>query len=716
MANAERNQRSGAGTRRSIGERLFLVLGLFAVVCATASAMQSSDPAAAAGVATSAPAVGWRDLPIWPEPNPIQLSWFAAIAILALTLRARNPLSLASLDGISLAGAAILFVLRDLDGSQRGVGGHSWSWWAISLFPLIALYWLIRGILLFSGARPARLSRAALGGPVVVFAFVGLLLAGRSVATGLIPPAMHDGFIGATGMLESGALPYGDFPGHDSRGPLLYSFVAGVLKVTQPAVLPDVPLAEGPMAPERTIVFPADPPVRYDATALRGANALLICLATIALFIIGVGCGARSLGAGLAAIFLLFPGVREGFGDTELLLAATLLAWSLAFLFVPWVGSFFSALCLTLGGVSCPWLWLGIPLMLAFHLRRGAALVGTVCGLLLGFAALGFVFANHVRPTLPRERGVLAAADLPPRFRATLSADGQVLQISIDEREDRPRFAARLAAPMLRKLLEQEDLSLEAAFRRKGLPEFVLPDGVAPHAVFYTDIAAEGAAADVLQSEYRVDLAAAPDKTRFFAAIRTVIESTWLPAAPVGAADGAVEPSTWRAWSLEPGGMASRVDAARRAMKIIAILCALVMALGLLVRRDAGFGEFAGALLATLTLAFLASEPGSAARWAWIVPAILAAHAVQRETAAAPPEGYGPADDFGRDPVSAEPAQRTQVAVRSNDYVSLAELTRTGGGAWADEPPTAPAPPARTPDRPRLGPPPYRTPNPPNAG
>lgn len=617
------------------GARGLLIVGVVPLLCAQG----------AMDAATSAPALDWRtvtvelpaeaagtqpigavrslgELPIWPRWDEPTVVWLSILGILAATLRFRGGEWPRAMDGVVLALLCIALLLRRLPAADLAADGHAWRWWGFLLLSAGAAYWVLRGLLVAGGRAPLRYLEGS--GAALVLLVAGALLAWNTLRSGPISRGGIDTFAGAMHVLDQGQLPYGALPGRDSRSPLVYLTAAGYSQALGRVILPAEAGGTGTTS-RGTIEVGVDDPVRYSDATLRSLHTVLTLAIVVGLLLIGHSLHSLTMGLSIAAVFLLFPGTLEALHDTPTLLAAALMTWAVAFWFVPMVGSLFSAIAVVLAGFVWPWSWLALPIIMAFSIRRGWSFIGAFLGALVGLAIIGATLTSFVRPTLPRYDGMMRVGGLTPRYMAELRAAPATLVITPAAEES--QAPSHLLMPLAQWLLRQESIHIANAFERPGAQRIELPEGVAAASIQYGEIKPQDEPTyDLLQAEYRYDVAAAPERVRFAAALRTILESTWKPRTD----PFAFETSAWSAWgAFDPEGPVA-FDYLRRAFKIVAIVLSLFLAVLILIRREVHMSAMAGAIAAASAMALLASAAGAGANWVWLLPSVLAAHAASK--------------------------------------------------------------------------------------
>lgn len=574
--------------------------------------------------AATAPAAGvCLTTVLAPHADTTAMSWLAAVVVLMLTLQARPLVCFRTLDGVVLALMCLVMPLR----AEQSVCnldplGRPLQWWSYALLAVFGLYWLARGVMLMVTATHAPRTSNLSGIASFVVLVAALVLGGRTIANAPVSDASQDGVIGGLHLARTGALPYGDTPGHDARSPLLYLLHAGAVKLAPPAIAPESAAALELAAAEGDTERQAASGTEVaDARPARLANALLLALLLAAVMIAGSRLHSISLGVSAAALVCLLPGAAECFPRPEIMLPATLLAWSLALATLPALGGLLSVATLLLAGVAWPWAWLALPGVLAYFLRRGWQAVGAVVGLVGGAAAVLAGLPALVAPSLPRADGALSAAGLQPAYRAVPTADGAA---AIERIETPPPASPGFDARLWRFLVESEETNLG------GASGIALPSGVSERSVMYRQLLVDPAVAAKLQEGYRAALATQPDTTRMWVALRTVLESVSRPAAPVA-------PPIESAWDVWSGGTDGAWTTIRLVARIVLSVLAFFAAFVLFGAQRAGLHQLVGALLTVSVGALLVSGAGAAANWVVAVPLILAAMLVNTGAPALPP-------------------------------------------------------------------------------
>lgn len=522
----------------------------------------------------------------WPDLSLPTLAWFGAIVVLALTLRSRPALSVRNIDGIVLAATCALLAFRPLSGTDPA---DSAAWWAALLLALAALYWLLRGFgLLLTRAGPVAVELVPRS-VLAVFLLAGLALCVHRLVTTPLSEVAETGVLGGEIVAETGRLPYGNPPAADYQSPLVYLLHAGVIRA-----LP----AGGDTA--GTLVH-----------AARLSGAVLLALMVLGLLIVGRRLHSPAAGLLMVTLFCVSPGALESLSRPDSLIPAVLLVWTLVFALLPVFGGLLATACLVLAGVAWPWAWLGLPVLLAYFLRRGWAALGSLLGLAGGVALLVFGLLQLVQPALPRETGALATAGLRPTYAARQADDGTVL---IDRRDvEGEEVPSSAFSRRLWRALITNDATLVRSPRAVDGVRIDFGNDVDAQQITYWRVSPAPRAAPALQATYREALAQAPAQQRLLANARTVLEATWLaeqrPAPPAR--------STWDLWGTAPG------DWARRLVKLAVVLLVLWLAVAVLLGRRNRPRHLVGGLLVVAAATLLASAPGPANNLVWLLAAVL---------------------------------------------------------------------------------------------
>ncbi len=559
----------------------------------------------------------------WPPTFLPLLTWFSVLVVLLVGLQTRPWLSIRNLDALVLVLIALLLALRDeqsyLPRDRTGLTLHGWTY---LLLPLTTAYWLLRGLWLMRARQvappPVNLSEGA----AVVLLAAALSFALAEVAHAPLSAGSRDGLVGGLYTAQTGRLPHGEAVGSDARSPLLYLVHAGFIRLEPPvAYVGGKPL---PMTWQNRAEWMAGAWwTTLESSPARLLNGALLILAVTGLAWIGGQLHSAALGAGLAAVFCAFPGAAECFSRPEIMLPSTLLIWSLAFALVPGIGGLLSLYLAVLAGVAWPWSWLGLVPMLGYFLRKGWNGVGASAGLLAGLGTCLFGVTGLTHPALPRADGALAAAGLSPAYVATLDPAGR---LRLSEREPAATQPHPLQAGLWRFLLNSDNATVPNS-------------GNVP----FRAVQAEEPAREELQRRYREAIAAAPEATRLWVALRTILEATWLPAVQP---QPPVEP-VWQVWSTGTVGPQLWTQI-RRGLKLLCGVLALLAAIVLLRTGEPRPYQLVGALAAVFSAALFTSQPGAVTNWAWLSPMILAVVTAHGRAAGLPPppgaaEARGPA-------------------------------------------------------------------------
>lgn len=561
------------------------------------------------------------NLAFWPDLSWPTLAWFAAIIILALTVRPKPLVSLRNLDGLLLAGMCLLVALRPATGLSCD-GRHTWQWWSYLGLSIAAGYWLLRGIGLMLARRVPGPEGRLSSGALFVLCLAGLALCVHQIAAAPLSADSRDGIVGGIYTAGTGKLPYGDAPGFDSRSPLLYLLHAGTVRIHQPSYITE----DGSL---RTLRWDnreqwlSEPWLEMaDLSAARLVNAALFVALLAGMYVIGLRLHSAAVGLTMGAVLCVFPGTLECLPQPEIMLPAVLMTWSIAFALLP-AGGLLGTFCLVLAGAAWPWAWLGLPVMLAYFLRRGWHVLASLVGLAAGVALLLVGTTRLTEPTLPRAKGASAAAGAQPAYVAKLG-DGEQLLLERYRPNPDERSAAVATAPLWRFLLAR-DATLNRSFSDAAAKaaRLTLPDGVSLDEVRYAQLDASGAARTRLESLYQRGMSNSSDPQFFWAGLRTVLEATWLPAE-------APPPTTVGAWNLwgGPPPMEGRWLLARRLVKLGVALLVVWVALAILFGGRARPRHLIGAFVVVGSGTLLASASGAVTNLVWLLPLVLALGAV----------------------------------------------------------------------------------------
>ncbi|MFO0838054.1 MAG: hypothetical protein U1D55_05960 [Phycisphaerae bacterium] len=562
---------------------------------------------------------------LWFDPNGPVLTWIGIVVVLMLTLQASPFASLRNIDAIMLAGSALALALREnqtsiwLGQTEYAAQTLAHVWLAIA-----AGYFLLRGLgllrLRVAVAAPLAVSTSAAG--ILALGLTILAFARVSVASNT--PAARDGLIGGIVTAETGRLPYGQIDSNDSRSPLLYALYAGSWKA---AHLDAVPLLPGAGVSQRDATTWA-PVIDWgmfpDARPIRIVNYALLTLLLGAAYIIGQRLHSGAMGVCLIALVCAFPGATECFARPDIMLAAALMGWSLAMAVMPGVGGLLGTLLLVGAGLAWPWAWLALPAMVVYFLRRRWEGVGSLVGLIAGIAAIVYALPQVITPALPSPERSLAHVGRAPKFSASLENERLIVTPAEPKQIPAPQFNAFIWRPLL---MVDDGIALRASAVEPT--PIALPEGQA--AIPYGDIAADGTAKDALKRLYRKSVTESSRATQTIAALRTLIECTWL------GAGGAESAGCWDFWASRNLPGADQLTPIRRAVKLAAGLIGLIAALAFMLSRPHGLQNLIGALLAVSAAAMLASDGGAATEWVWIMPALAATLTFERGRPRQPP-------------------------------------------------------------------------------
>ena len=471
----------------------------------------------------------WFDGIVPTMPDDVR-AWLAVLIILMLTIRLQPFGSLRNLDGIVLAAVAVLLL-------WRAPGADPDSPWPYAALTVAALYWLIRGIVLFTRPAVRWLPLNVNGSATLVLMVAGLLLAGDALVRAPLTRSSRDAVVGGAYFVRTGQLPYGSPSGAHTQAPLLYLAHAGAVKLVDLSAPADDRIAalDPEMLPEL---------VHGDGADIGRRVTLIVNGGLLALFLLGLGLiGAKlhssEAGAALVAMACLFPGSFECFAEPEIMLPTVLVTWSALFALFGGLGGFCAMVLIMFGTLSWPWVWVLVPVVLAYLLARGWQAVGSLLG--VGVAAIacaaGIIFL--VQPAPPRTAGALRAAGMTPTYTAELVDGGLIF-------EHRDEAPSPVATFLPKRLFWQLLLYRDGMMLGDVAHESLTPNGADLNQITWRDVDATGDARARLVEVYRAALANAGRGTRFFTGLRTLAEATWLP--PALPPERVFSP--WIAWEL----------------------------------------------------------------------------------------------------------------------------------------------------------------------
>lgn len=591
----------------------------------------SADPVQPATVAAPAAETGPGETScarladtLLPPLDARWLGWISAVLVLALLVQTRPVLTLRNLDALVLALTCLALLGRDQAGLLCHTE-HSVQWWSYLLLAVFCGYWLVRGLTLLFGSKLQPLTPNASTRGLSVFVLGGLVLVGTQIATAPISAGAKDALVGGLYTARTGKLPYGDVSGADARSPLLYLTFAGLTKILPPRFDAGQEDTLVPMTWTNREQWQAtDWATAGDMAPIRAGNALLFLLLFGGLAWLGHRLHSAELGQTLVVLLCIHPAALECFSRPEIMLPTVLLVWAVALIHMPWFGGLFSGVLLVLAGLAWPWAWLVGLGLLGYWLSRGLAGFTAVLGSLAGVAGIGAGLLMLVAPSLPRADGAVRAAGLQPAYSASLSEDGAVVIRHYASDDQVPRT---LKSQLWGFLLNRDTATLGQSDLHAALPPDVIADQV-----MFQRLAADAAARQPLQEAYRTAVARADAPTRLRAALRSVLEATWLPQAP----RGAERLGTWALWNAANPDATARWTWVRRGCKLAAGLLALVVLVVLTRRRPAAKHHLLGGLLAIAAAAMLASSTGPVDNLVWLLALVLATLAGTSEPVTAP--------------------------------------------------------------------------------
>lgn len=571
------------------------------------------------------PGVDWT-APVWlPPTDGVPLMWIAIVFILALTIRTDAWLSLRNIDGLVLAAACVLLMLRVPNGvddlsylDQRLLA------WSYPLLLGVGGYWLLRGFLLARGGSARAHGCNVSTGAMLVMLLFSLGVSITAVLKAPVSPAARDAVVGGQFLADTGKLPFGQTPGFDGQSPLLYALQAGATKL-MPAFVQVSGNRVSPAWEYRQAWLKGNWWETADLTSVTAVNLLLLALTVSALFVAGRRLHSTPMGLTIATLFCIFPGTVECLSKPDVMLAAALLSWTAAFATLRGVGGLLSTLCLIFAGVAWPWAWLGVPVLAGYFMRKGLHSIGSVVGVTGGAAAVLAGLTWLTIPTFPRAEAALAEAGVSPRYSASMHEgtllyepyDAPDAQSELTDWTTRIKYA--LWMPLINDGIRVGEIDVPTA-------------GVDVSRAGFHEIAAGGEARRTLQRTYETVIANEPLLTRVRAALRSVIETTKWPLARH-------EPRYMGAWQMLAGGGAfgataedeARAVYYRRISKMLAgvvsVLIAAMLFFGPVKQRYNLFGG----LLAVMAFGLIATEAGPTGNLALLLPFVLIVLAVHGE-------------------------------------------------------------------------------------
>lgn len=608
--------------------------------------------------ATSAPTAA-AGAPFWPDLGWSTLCWFAAIAVLALTLRTDRLRTWRNLDGLVLAGMCLLLGLRDSAHRPPFMALTPAAWAALGL-SIAAAYWLFRGGAVLLARGPVQQAGLAGPGTRAVLLIVGVALGIQQLATAPLTPGSRDGLVGGLFTAHTGRLPYGDAAGYENRSPLLYLLYAGANQLVPPTLpLDSADLPRVAMTWQHRDLWLGRPWEQVaDLAPVRLVNAVLLIALVAGVALLAARLGAPDGGATAVALLTVFPGTLECLPRPEITLPAVLLTWAIVLLTVRGVGALLGVFLLVLAGVAWPWAWLALPVFLAYCWRRGLwpAFSSTI-GLVGGAALVLFGLFHLVQPSIPRADGALAMADAPPVFRARLADDGTVI---VDHREAVSSSTRPASYYLWRTLIERDTVTLKQNGQSAAAVRIDWPNSVNGRTVLYRQVEPVGEAGPLLQQHYRAVFASQPPAPRLAAAVRTVLEATWIPTQPPPSA----RTSAWETWA-SPFPLPQSWIMVRRGVKLVVALLVVWSALAIFFGRRTQPRHLLGATLMAASGGLLASELGAVTEWVWVLPTLLALWSIHEPAPAPPWVPRGAArptlPPLGSGPVQAGPPPRITV-------------------------------------------------------
>lgn len=571
----------------------------------------------------------------WPDLSRSTEIWFAVVLTLALLLQFRPFGTARNLDVLMIAATCLLLALRT-DQTEVSPGRGSLQWWSYLLLSIAAGYWLIRGLAYFWSRGTTAAKPAMTEGGLSILVLAGLLLGVYTIATAPIMPDSRDGIVGGLYMADTGKLPYGQVGDYDARDPILYLAHAGAVRLIEPTHYRDTDMTaddahldqlDASLAmswSNRRDWLAGEWWTDADLAAARLVNGVAFVLMLLGLFVIGRRLHSPAMGLTLVTVFCVFPGTIECLNQPGILIASTLLTWSVAFALLP-VGGLLGTFLLVFAGMAWPWAWLGLPLFLAYFFRRGWHAVGAAFGLIAGVAAVLAGLTFLVAPAPARTNGALAAAGLAPPNVARVEGD----TITIAPAEQIVPVQGDLKARLWQTLVNADNLRISPPSGDAESKRVVVTGDV-----LYRDVDIEGPARTALAPQYAAAAESLPPAQRGAIAIRQVLESTWRPTQnPAHWLE-----SPWSLWETHSKFDADRWVMFRRATKLAVGVITLVLALVTLIGATIGVQRLLGGMLAITAMTLLASWDGAVTNLIWVLPMALATFAVAIPIQPKPPQ------------------------------------------------------------------------------
>jgi hypothetical protein len=561
------------------------------------------------------------------------MAWFAAVVILALSVRPRQFFTVRTLDAIVLAGICLLMLYRGDVVSK--CGGTTAQWWAYFGLTIAVCYWVVRGFMLVLQTQAIPLAGKLPAGSTLVLFLAAFALCLHQIATAPLSESSRDGLVGGLYVVDTGQLPYGEDPLVTRHSPVMALLHAGACRLTPPA-LPDrssermIPMAWSNRADWETESWADD----ADVTAARLVNGTLFLLLLAGVLTVGQRLFSAECGLEMAALLCAFPGTLECINDPSVLAPAALIAIATALTLLPRFGGLLGTFAFVFAGIAWPWAWLGVPIALAYAFRRGLQALGGIVGFAAGVAVVGVGINGLVQPTLPRPFGALRVAGQPAPYAASLD-DTQ--QLVIERRTAQAEATDDRAATgfLWRALLAADTAAIRVSGETDVTLPTSLPADLAEQRILFRELSVRHDAQNRVQEEYRQAVARLPAPAQCAVRLRTAVEAVWLPVA----ARATVSPTPWALWSKGEDDVASRWITIRRAAKVVAVLLSLAAALAVFLHPRPRARQVAGALLATVAAVMLAASHGAAAHLILLAPvALMAWAAYDRDTLTRAPE------------------------------------------------------------------------------
>lgn len=554
-------------------------------------------------------------------------TWIALLIVLMLLVQVAPWRTWRNLDALAVGALCVFLLLRD-PVAGRWRAGHPDEIWVYLVLVAVALYWVLRGVVVVARGAGRGLDVNLSRGALLIVTLGAVLLGFDAQLRSGTTLAARDGMYGALTMLNEGHLPYGAHDGHDGRSPLLY-LTYYPLVAASPDCQPDDP-AMAPLTPADFAYAHTAPASDAWRTTVRVTHLALLALLALGVWVLGARLHSGRMAAMLVVLVLVFPGASRHFADPTVLIPATLIAWGLALATIPAIGGLLGTVLLVAAGLAWPWAWLGVPVMVAYFLRQGWQALGTIVGLLAGLAGIVAMLFYTVAPAAPLTPGAREVAGYETPYVARID-DRQHVVIERATASETPEAELAPKRWLWQGLLAGEALTLADADH-----DFRLPSGTDAGAVAFLDVRVSPETRPAVNAAYRAAFEdGAGPWARLAASTRTLLEATWLqPSSTRGPSAG-----TWHVWAAVTDGE-QVIDWTRRGVKVFVGIMVVALAYVALRRRAPRYLLFGG-VTTVLLLGLLASTSGGATDWGIIFPAILGLIAATGERPVVPPKPAG---------------------------------------------------------------------------